>query len=99
VPDIENFILLKLLHWYQLPSMLWHCWLGGRKSIRPVKNESWGTGMVIGYLSGARCRFAYGPSHTTVFCSRKSRLVLVLPFWYRLIRVLPDKIRRAIKWL
>jgi len=22
----------------QLPSVLWHCWLGGRKGIRPVKN-------------------------------------------------------------
>jgi len=21
-----------------LPSVLWHCWLGGRKGIRPVKN-------------------------------------------------------------
>jgi len=24
-----------------LPSVLWHCWLGGRKGIRPVKNERW----------------------------------------------------------
>jgi len=23
-----------------VPSVLWHCWLGGRKGIRPVK---WGT--------------------------------------------------------
>ena len=29
------------------PSVLWSCWLGGRKGIRPVKNEWWGTGMVI----------------------------------------------------
>ena len=39
------------------------CWLGGRKGIRPVKNR------VVrcrhGYLSGARCRFAYGPADTT----------------------------------
>jgi len=21
-----------------LPSVLWHCWLGGRKGVRPVKN-------------------------------------------------------------
>ena len=25
----------------QLPSVLWHCWLGGRKGIRPVKNGGW----------------------------------------------------------
>jgi len=30
-----------------LPSVLWRCWLGGRKGIRPVKTEWWGTGMVI----------------------------------------------------
>jgi len=24
-----------------LPSVLWHCWLGGMKSIRPVKNGGW----------------------------------------------------------
>jgi len=30
-----------------LPSVLWHCWLGGRKGIRPVKTEWWGTGVAI----------------------------------------------------
>jgi len=30
-----------------LPSVLSHCWLGGRKGIRPVKTEWWGAGMVI----------------------------------------------------
>ena len=30
------------------PSVLWRCWLGSRKGIRPVKKlEWWGTGMVI----------------------------------------------------
>jgi len=32
------------------PSVLWRCWLGGRKGIRPVKNWVWGAGMVICYL-------------------------------------------------
>ena len=45
------------------PSVLWHCWLGGRKGIRPVKN--WGVGSRHGYLSGARCRLAYGPADAT----------------------------------
>ena len=35
-------IMLKLTDtlyiWYRLPSVLWCCWLGGRKGIRPVKN-------------------------------------------------------------
>jgi len=39
------------------------------------------------------------PLPLTVSCSRKSRLVLVLHFWYWLTRVVPDKIQRAVKWL
>jgi len=35
----------------------------------------------------------------TVSCSRKSRLVLILPFWYQITRVVPDKIQRAVKQL
>ena len=30
-----------------MPSLLWRCWLGGRKGIRPVKTEWWGVGVVI----------------------------------------------------
>ena len=45
-------------------SVLWRCWLGGRKGIRPVKN--WVVRCGHGYLSGARCRLAYGPADTTV---------------------------------
>ena len=32
----------------------WHCWLGSRKSIWPVKN--WVMSCWCGYLSGARCK-------------------------------------------
>ena len=46
-----------------LPSVLWRCWLGSRKGIRPVKN--WVVGCWRGYLSGARCRLAYGPADAT----------------------------------
>jgi len=73
-----------------MPSVIWRCWLDDRKGIWPVKN--WVVGCWCGYLSGARCRFAYGPADanaTQYFCSSKSRLVL--PFWYRLTRVVPDK--------
>jgi len=74
-----------------LPSVLWRCWLGGRKGIRPVKNRV--VGYWRGYLSGARCRLAYGPADATAthlsLASVKSRLVL--PFWYRITRVVPEK--------
>ena len=46
-----------------VPSVLWRCWLGGRKGIRPVKN--WAVGCWHGYLPGARCRLAYGPADAT----------------------------------
>jgi len=71
--------------------VLWRCWLGSRKGIRPVKN--WVVGSWRGYLSGVRCRLAYGPADATAtYClllaSVKSRSVL--PFWYRITLVVPD---------
>ena len=48
------FLLIFVLFDVQaVPSVLWHCWLGGRKGIRPVEN--WVVGWWRGYLSGARC--------------------------------------------
>jgi len=46
-----------------MPSVLLRCWLGGRKGIRPVKNRV--VGYWHGYLSGVRCRLAYGPADAT----------------------------------
>jgi len=52
------------LMWFSArPSVLWRCWLGSRKGIQPVKN--WVVGCWHGYLSGARCRLAYGPADAT----------------------------------
>jgi len=45
-------------------SLLWRCWLGGRKGIRPVK-KLWVVGCWRGYLSGARCRLACGQADVT----------------------------------
>ena len=53
-------IVLYCVLW---PSVLWRCWLGGRKGIRPVKN--WVVRCWRRYLSGARCRLAYGPADAT----------------------------------
>jgi len=38
---------------YKNPSVLWRCWLGGRKGIRPVKKQWYGAGMVICLERGA----------------------------------------------
>jgi len=50
--------------WYfSMPSVIWRCWLGGRKGIRSVKN--WVVGCWCGCVFGSRCRFAYGPADAT----------------------------------
>ena len=51
------------VHTCIMPSVLWRCWLGGRKGIRPVKNRV--VGCTCGCLSGAKCRLAYGPADAT----------------------------------
>jgi len=38
-----------------LPSALWCCWLGVNKSIRSIKNEWWGAGVIICLKRGANC--------------------------------------------
>jgi len=59
--------------WY-LHSVLLHCWLGIRKSIRPVKN--WLTRCWRGYVSGARHKwFAYGLANATATPSCLDSLV------------------------
>ena len=57
------WIYVSLTCNFFIPSMLWRCWLGSWKGIRPVKN--WVVGGWHGYLSGARCRLAYGPADAT----------------------------------
>ena len=74
-----------------LPSVLWRCWLGSRKGIRPVKKLS---GEVLAWLSvWSEVQTCMWPSwchcHSLSFASVKSRLVL--PFWYRPTRVILEK--------
>ena len=54
-------------------SVLWHCWLGGRKAIQPVKKlEWWGAGIVICLERGADLHMAQLMSlPLTVSCFRK----------------------------
>ena len=74
-----------------VPSVLWRCWLSGRKGIRSVKNLSGG---VLAWLSvWSEMQTCIWPSwcycHSLSLASVKSRLVLL--FWYRLTRVIPEK--------
>ena len=56
-----------------LPSVLWRCWLGGRKGIRPrKKTEWWGADMVICQQRGADLHMAQRiPLPLTVSCFGK----------------------------
>jgi len=93
----QNIFLTNRVVW---SSMLWHCWLGGRKGIRTAKNWVVDAGVVICLGRGADFHIAQLILlPLSVSCSRKSRLVLVLPFWYQLTWVVPHKIQRAIKLL
>ena len=62
LPTCESFWIYQLLG-LSMPSVLWRCWLGGRKGIRSVKNRA--VGCRCGCLSGAKCRLAYGPADAT----------------------------------
>ena len=76
VCDIVLLNLLLLL----VPSVLWRCWLGGRKGIRPVKNEWWGSGMVICLEWGADLHMAQlMPLPLTVSCSSKIQIAFLVP--------------------
>ena len=58
-----------------LPSVLWHCWLGDRKGIRPIKIERWGAGMVICLERGADLHMAQQiPLPLTVSCFSKIQI-------------------------
>ena len=71
-----------------MPSVLWHCWLGIRKSMRPVKIDWWGVGVVICLERGADGLHMVQlmplhpkiPSSLALFTSR-----LVLPLWYQVV--------------
>jgi len=79
-----------MLYHIKLPSVLWHCWLGSRKGIRPVKTAWWDAGVVICLGRGADLHIAQlMPLSLTVSCSSNSRLIL--PFWYRLTHVVSNK--------
>ena len=55
--------------------MLWRCWLGGRKGIRPVKTEWWGAGVVICLEQDADLHIAQlMPLPLTVSCFSKIQI-------------------------
>ena len=78
IPVVITFILLGCI---AVPSVLWRCWLGGRKGIRPVKKLSGG---VLWLSVWSKVQTCIWPSwchcHSLSLASVKSRLVS--SFWY-----------------
>ena len=84
---------LKINFWViMMVSVLWCCWLGGRKGIRPVTTEWWGTGME----RGADLHMAQlMPLPLTVSCS--SNIQIGFTFLVPAYPGSPGK--EAVKWL
>jgi len=89
--SIPSGILIRPTDWPQYTNVLWHCWLGIRKSIRPVKNE-WCIGMVTVCLKlGANdlhmVQVMPLPPQYIVSCFIK----IQIPFCCRLIQVVLER--------
>ena len=66
---------IRHFHSRNMPSVLWRCWLGGRKGIRPVKKtEWWGAGMVICLERGADLHMGVMLLPLTVSCFSKIQI-------------------------
>jgi len=88
---ISNFLRLNDS---LIPSVLWRCWLGVRKSIWYVKIEWWGVDVVTCLEQGADCSHTVQlmPMHPKTPLSLapfKSRLAF--PFWFRFSQVFLEK--------
>jgi len=86
-------IVHSFLNIFSRASVHWRCWLGGRKGIRPVKEtEWWDAGVVICLERGADLHMAeLMLLALTASCFSKIKISLVLRFWYRFTRIVPDK--------
>ena len=68
-------VCIYLITWQCLSSVLWRCWLGGRKGIWPVKTEWWGAGVVICLERDADLHMApLMPLPLTASCFRKIQI-------------------------
>jgi len=81
--------------WTVVPSVFWHCWLGVRKSIQPVKIEWWGTGVVICLECGANDLHMVQLMPLPPIISCFSKIQNGLPFWCWLTQVVLEK--KAVK--
>jgi len=87
---------------FELPSVLWHCWLGGRKGIRPVKKLSGGMlAWLCIWVKVQICMWSswchWHPLSLAPVNPDWGFTFLVLPLWCWLIQVVPDRIQEGHK--
>jgi len=75
--------------WYDVPSVLRHCWLGIKKSIWSVKTEWWGVGVIMSDCLHMVQLMPLNPKIPSSLGSFKS--ILVLHFCYQLTHVVLQK--------
>ena len=86
---------LKVQYFYRnVPSVLWHCWLGVKKSIRPEKIDWWGAGVVICLERVADClhtvQLVPMPSQNPII-SCLIQIRTGLTSWYSVTQVVLEK--------
>jgi len=89
-------------HFLLYTSVLWRCWLGGRKGIRPVKKtEWWDAGVVMCLDQGADMHMAQLMATAAHYLLLRWIQIgftfLVLPLWCWLTWVVLDKIQEGRK--
>ena len=91
------YLIIGLIASYsRLPSVLWCCWLGGRKGIRSVKTEWWGAGVVICLERGADLHMAQlMPLPLTVSCFNK----IEIGFNFLVLAHPGSSCKMAVKWV
>ena len=79
-----------------MPSVLWHCWLGGMKGIRPVKNEGDGRWALVGPDGMAPIWMVGVSASVNLPLHHNVHNVQKFLFWHRLTRVVPEKGRKTV---
>ena len=90
------FVYWLMCDLHLMPSVLWRCWLGGRKGIRPVKNWVVGCWRGVCLEQGADLHMAQlMPLPLTVSCFSK----IQIGFTFLVPAHLDSPGKRAIKWV
>ena len=74
-----------------VPSVLWRCWLGSTRGIRPVKTAWWGTSVVICLERGQMICIRSSWWHCLPIISCSSKIQNGLPLWCWLTQVVLGK--------